>query len=504
MSFKNKKVILVVLDGYGIGKSDKNNAIHLANPKNMQMLMREFPNIKIQASENAVALPTGQPGNSEVGHLTIGAGRIFHTGLGLINHEIQTKVFFTNKKLLEAIAYAKSHQSNVHILGLASDGDVHASLNHLFAMIDMCNTHKLIPVLDLFTDGRDTPETEFINSFKIIKQKYLDNNKAKLGTIIGRYYAMDRNKNWDRTILTYDTLMSTATDSVDPLTYIQESYAKKETDEFIKPKSFNNAATFLKEHDSLIFFNYRSDRIRQLVHLFTNNQEDYLHNFERSLPVHIVSFMDYKMKGMQNIAFIQPVNDIYLGNIIAEHKLKQLRIAETEKYAHVTYFLDSMNSEKDERCDCILIPSPSVATYDLKPEMSASHITDHIINNYKQYDLIVANYANADMVGHTGIMKAAIKAIETIDHEVGRLYKLIGQDDDYVLIFTADHGNADEMVDKNGIIVTRHTTNLVPFIVVDKQVKLVDHGSLVNIAPTVLDYLGIEIPSCMEKSLLIK
>ncbi|MGL4950588.1 MAG: 2,3-bisphosphoglycerate-independent phosphoglycerate mutase, partial [Mycoplasma sp.] len=403
---------------------------------------------------------------------------------------------------IKAIDNAKAKQSNVHILGLASDGDVHASLNHIFATIELCNAHNIIPVLDLFADGRDTQEKQFIHDFKRIKEQYLDTNKAKLGTISGRYYAMDRNASWDRTELTFDTLTSVADSNIDPIKFIEQSYANGETDEFIKPKSFNNAETALRENDSMIFANYRSDRIRQLIHIFTNNQEDYQYTFNRSFPVYIVGFMDYKMKGMNNIAFIQPVNKDYLGKIVADKKLKQLRIAETEKYAHVTYFLDSMNKDKDENCDCILIPSPSVATYDLQPEMSASYITDYIVDNFTKYDLIVANYANADMVGHTGIMEAAVKAIKTVDEQLKRLTDAILKNDDYVMIITADHGNADEMMDKNGIIVTKHTTNLVPLIVLDKNVELSPSGSLVNIAPTILDYLQLEIPKCMQQSLI--
>ncbi|MGL4951811.1 MAG: 2,3-bisphosphoglycerate-independent phosphoglycerate mutase [Mycoplasma sp.] len=499
-----KKVILVILDGFGYGNQDDTNAIYLAKPKTFNNLIEKFPNIKIDASESAVALPVGQAGNSEVGHLTIGAGRIFHTGIGIINHAIETKEFFKNEEIIKAINHAKAKESNVHILGLASDGDVHASLNHIIATIELCNQNNVIPVLDLFTDGRDTQEKDFINVIKLIKKDYLDTNKAKLGSISGRYYAMDRNASWDRTELTFDTLTTPSTSIIDPVKFIEDSYSEKITDEFIKPKSFSNAETCLKENDAMIFANFRSDRIRQLIHLFTQNQEDYAFKFERSFPVYIVGFMDYKMKGMQNIAFIQIPNTEYLGKIAAEHKLKQLRIAETEKYAHVTYFLDSMNKEKDENCDCILIPSPSVATYDLQPEMSAKFITDYLIENFNKYDLIVANYANADMVGHTGIMDAAVKAIKVLDHELERLTKEVLKNDEYVMIITADHGNADEMMDSNGIIVTKHTTNLVPLIVMDNNVELAQSGSLVNITPTILDYLQIEIPACMEKSLITR
>ncbi|MGL4947984.1 MAG: 2,3-bisphosphoglycerate-independent phosphoglycerate mutase [Mycoplasma sp.] len=499
-----KKVILVILDGFGYGHDDKTNAIYLAQPKTFYSLINNFPNIKIEASEEAVALPAGQPGNSEVGHLTIGAGRIFHTGIGIINHAIKTKEFFNNEEILKAINNAKEKQSNVHILGLASDGDVHASLNHILATIDLCNEHKVIPVLDLFSDGRDTQEKDFINSIKIIKEKYLDTNKAKLGTISGRYYAMDRNGSWDRTELTFDALTSVGENTKDPVEFIEECYAKDLTDEFIKPMSFNNAETILRENDSMIFANFRSDRIRQLIHLFTKNPEDYAYMSERTFPVYIVGFMDYKMKGMQNIAFIQIPNTEYIGKIAADNKLKQLRIAETEKYAHVTYFLDSMNKDKDENCDCILIPSPSVATYDLQPEMSAKFITDYIVDNFSKYDLIVANYANSDMVGHTGNMAAAEKAVKCIDEQLKRLTDAILKDDEYVMIITADHGNADEMLDNNGIIVTKHTTNLVPFVVLDKSVDLQPAGSLVNIAPTILDYLQIDKPDCMEESLIIR
>lgn len=500
----HKKVILVILDGFGIGRTDDTNAIYLAKPKMINHLIETYPNIKIKASEEAVALPKGQAGNSEVGHLTIGAGRIFYTGLGLINNAIETGAFNSNKIILSAIENAKKNKSNVHILGLASDGDVHASLNHLLAAIKLCNAHKMIPILDLFADGRDTDERDFINVIKLIKKEYLDTNKAKLGSICGRYYAMDRNKNWDRTLLAFNVLTRPNKNPMDPVKFVEDSYAKKENDEFIKPMSFSNPETTIRANDSLMIVNFRSDRIRQLIHMWTNNQADYDYQSEVSFPVYIIGLMDYKLKGMQNIAFIQPINEVFLGKIVADNKLKQLRIAETEKYAHVTYFLDSMQNEKADGCDCTLIPSPTVATYDMQPEMSAKHVTDYILQHYLQYDLVVVNYANSDMVGHTGIMKAAIKAIDALDHEVKRLYDVVSKNADYVMLITADHGNADEMLDKNGTIVTKHTTNLVPFIVVDKNVKLQKSGSLVNIAPTILDYLGVEIPACMEKSLLIK
>lgn len=499
---QHKKVLLVILDGFGVGLNNDSNAIYLAKPKIINDLIANYPNLNIAASEESVALPVGQPGNSEVGHLTIGAGRIFMTGLTLISDAIKNKEFFHNKVLLAAIANAKEHQTNVHILGLTSDGDVHASLNHLFATIQLCNDHNVVPVIDLFADGRDTQPRDFLDTIKLIKKEYLDKNKAKLGIIAGRYYAMDRNQNWDRTELTFKALTSESDDHIDPVKYIEQCYAGDITDEFIKPKSFNTTSTCINDNDSLIFFNFRSDRIRQLIHIWTNNQNDYAYKSNRSFPVHITGFMDYKMEGMQNIAFIQPINEVYLGKIIANKHLKQLRIAETEKYAHVTYFLDSMQTKKEEGCDCILIPSPSVATYDLMPEMSARQVTDYIIDNYERYDLIVANYANADMVGHTGNMKAAIKAIKIIDKQIKKLHETVGKNDDYVIIITADHGNADKMIDKNGIIVTKHTTNLVPLIVIDKNVELISNGGLVNIAPTILEYLGIDIPTCMEKSLL--
>lgn len=499
---QHKKVLLLILDGFGIGSQDDTNAIYLAKPKIINDLITTYPNLKIAASEESVALPSGQPGNSEVGHLTIGAGRIFMTGLTLISDAIKNKEFFKNKVLLEAINNAKKHGTNVHILGLTSDGDVHASLNHLFATIQLCNEHNVIPVIDLFSDGRDTQPKDFLETIKLIKKEYLDTNKARLGIIAGRYYAMDRNKSWDRTELTFKALTSESDDHMDPIKYIEQCYANNITDEFIKPKSFNTTSSYINDNDSLIFFNFRSDRIRQLIHIWTNNQNDYQYKSNLSFPVHITGLMDYKMEGMQNIAFVQPVNEIYLGKIIADNNLKQLRIAETEKYAHVTYFLDSMQTNKEQGCDCILIPSPSVATYDLMPEMSAKHVTDYIVNNYQKYDFIAANYANADMVGHTGNMKATIKAIKIIDDQVKKILETVGKNNEYVIIITADHGNADKMIDKNGIIVTKHTTNLVPLIVIDKNVELISNGGLVNIAPTILNYLGINIPTCMEKSLL--
>ena len=501
---EKKKIILVILDGFGYGREDNTNAIYLANPKTFKMLNQKYPSIKINASEEFVGLPKNQPGNSEVGHLTIGAGRIFHTGLGLINNAIKTNEFMENDELIRAIKLAKEKHTNVHLLGLASNGDVHASLGHLYKAIELCNKYDVIPIIDLFCDGRDTKEKQFLEDFINIKKDLLDKNKAKLGIIAGRYYAMDRNSNWDRTEQTLDCLLSIG-DNTDPIKYIENCYSNNETDEFIKPKSFNTEQTKIKEDDSLIFFNFRSDRIRQLIHLFTKNINDYEYVCKKTFNVHIVGFMDYKMKGMNNIAFIQPENKVYLGEIISKNNLKQLRIAETEKYAHVTYFLDSMHKEEMQGMECKLIPSPSVATYDLKPEMSASEITDYILENYKKYDLIVVNYANSDMVGHTGIMDAAKKAISAIDNELTRLYNEFSTNNEYTMIITADHGNSDEMIDKNGIIVTSHTINKVPLIIVDNTLKLKkEEGSLVNITPTILDLMGIEKPDCMDDSLIEK
>lgn len=502
-SNQKKKVILLILDGFGIGDENETNAIYLAKPKFINNLMKDYPSIAINASEEYVGLPKGQPGNSEVGHLTIGAGRIFYTGLGLINNAIKTKDFFQNQEIIKAINYAKQNKTNVHLLGLASRGDVHASLDHLFSAIEMCNNYGIIPILDLFADGRDTDEKQFLIDFNEINDKYLKTNKAKLGIISGRYYAMDRNKNFDRTELALGELLKVQTNNIDAINYIKSSYEKNENDEFIKPKSFNTNETVLKENDVMIFFNFRSDRIRQLIHLFTKNPKDYDYVCNKTFKTYILGFMDYKMEGMKNIAFIQPENKIYLGNIIANLGLKQLRIAETEKYAHVTYFLDSMHKEKMNGCDCVLIPSPSVATYDLKPEMSAIEVTDYIINNYSKYDLVVVNYANSDMVGHTGIMEAAKKAIDTLDVQIKKLCDEVLKNDQYEIIITADHGNSDKMIDKNGRIITSHTTNKVPFIILNKNYKLANSGSLVNVTPTILDLMGIKKPECMEESMII-
>ncbi len=502
---KKQKVILLILDGFGYGRNDDSNAIYLANPKTFNAIVKEYPNISINASEESVGLPQGQPGNSEVGHLTIGAGRIFYTGLGLINNAIKTGEFFDNEVLLKAINEAKQKGTNVHLLGLASNGDVHASLKHLYKLIDMCNQHGVTPVLDLFTDGRDTKEKQFQEDFKDIKAKYLDTNKAHLGMISGRYYAMDRNKNWDRTELALEQIKACASDNTKPEDYIAQSYNEGVYDEFLKPKSFNTETTKLKDNDVMIFFNFRSDRIRQLIHLFTKDPKDYDYISPNNTKASIVGFMDYKLNGMQNIAFVQPVNTIYLGDIVSKAGLKQLRIAETEKYAHVTYFLDSMSNDKKPGCDFQLIPSPSVATYDLQPEMSASQITDYILANYEKYDLVVANYANSDMVGHTGVMQAAIKAIKTLDEQLQRIYEnIVLKNPEYTVIITADHGNSDEMIDKNGIIETSHTTNKVPFILMNKDYKLEADGSLANITPTVLDLLGVAKPECMINSLIKK
>lgn len=497
-----KKIITIIIDGWGIGEKNKTNAFFLARPKFLNSCLEEFPHAFLKASEDAVALPKNQPGNSEVGHLTIGCGKKVLTGLNLINEAINNGKFKKNELLIKTLIKAKNKHTNVHLIGICSNGNVHGSIEHLIALVNLCNDYNITPILDLIADGRDSHQTAFLNDFKQIKTLFLDTKKAKLGTISGRYYAMDRNQKWDLTLSTLNAINSIAKSNVDPIEFINSSYQQKIYDENLIPTSFNNNDTVLKNHDTIIFFNFRSDRIRQLIHLLRPNQQNYLYKYNQPHDYDILTFMDVKMIGISQIIFEHEKIKDYLGKILHDHHLSQLRIAETEKYAHVTYFFDGLNKIKFDDCDSILIPSPNVDNYAKTPKMSAHQITDYILNNFNAYDFILVNFANCDMLGHTGDLRATIKAIKYLDKKIKQLYKILVIKNGYEMIITSDHGNCDEMCDKNGKIIKAHSLNCVPFIILDKNVHLKTNGSLANVAPTILSLMGIKIPTKMEKSLL--
>lgn len=498
-----KPVILTILDGYGLREEEYGNAVKLANNPTFNELWEKYPHTQLIASGQEVGLPEGQMGNSEVGHMNIGAGRIVYQPLELINKSIEEKTFFDNEKILEVMNHVKENNSSLHILGLLSDGGVHSHINHLFALIDMCKKENIKNVYyHIFLDGRDTlPDLkeQFLNE---LNKKQEETNIGTISTISGRYYAMDRDNRWDRIKLAYDAIVNGKGEEYSNYQELVEHTNKENiTDEFVVPAIISKEGT-IKENDGLITFNFRPDRLRELFMALTNpNFNEFDHTEFKNIK--LVTMMKVSDDVITKNAFkIEELNNT-LGEYISNLGKSQLRIAETEKYAHVTYFFDD-GLEKDlANCERILIPSPKVATYDLKPEMSADEVTERLLNNIENYDLVILNFANGDMVGHTGVLESAIKAVETVDKNLKLIYDKV-KELDGILIVTADHGNCEEMLDEQGNTLTAHTTNPVPFIITKEDIKL-NPGKLGDIAPTILDLMNIEKPVEMTgKSLLVK
>lgn len=503
----SKKVLLMILDGYGISKNKKGNAVLNAKTPNLNNLQKNYPSIFIKASGEAVGLPKGQIGNSEVGHLNIGSGRIIYTGLSLINKSISDGSFVKNKAILQAINYAKKNNSKFHVLGLFSHGGVHSLLNHILETLKLANKNKVKTVLHIFGDGRDVPPQSILKDLKK-ELKLLKQLNVTIGTISGRYYAMDRDQRWDRIDLAYQAMINGVGNKFDdPLEYIQSEYNKKINDEFLVP-AVNSAKPLkdvtIQDNDAVLFANFRPDRARQLSHyIFKSNY--YKENPKlRRKKVFFVTMMQYEGINPSAIAYPPENYKNTLGEVLSKNKLKQLRIAETEKYAHVTFFFDGGKEINYPFEDKLLIPSKkTVATYDLAPEMSCKEITDKLIDTLGQYYVTVLNYANPDMVGHTGNYQATVKALEALDIQIGRLIKSC-LEKSVTIFFTADHGNAEEMLDAKNKPVTKHTTNPVPFVCTDKTIKLKSSGILSNVAPTILDYLEVKIPKEMNELSLLK
>ena len=494
-----KPLILIILDGWGIRKQKKGNAIKLGKTPNFDKLKREYPYTELRAAEKAVGLLPGMMGNSETGHLNIGAGRIISQDVVRINNSIKNKSFFNNKSLLKAVNNVKKNNSTLHIMGLLSPAGVHAYVPHLYALIRLAAQHKLKKVLiHIFTDGRDTPIKSAKGFIKYLLKQIKRYKTGKIATIIGRYYAMDRDNRWNRTKIAYEALAQAKGTRINNiLKGINLSYKKGETDEFIRPLIIDDFKG-IKDKDSIIFFNYRADRPRQITKAFI---EQRFNKFKRKrLNIVFVCMTEY-YKGTPNIAFKTLVIKNNLGEVISKKGLKQLRIAETEKYAHVTFFFNSEIEKPFNGEDRILIPSPKVATYDLKPEMSAYKITNRLIReiNKDKYEVIILNFANADMVGHTGYLKPAIKAVEVVDECLGKVVKKI-QSKNGTAIIIADHGNAENMHGKKS---STHTTNPVPFIIVSDKKYLLRKGILADIAPTILKLLNIKKPKEMTGKVLI-
>lgn len=493
-----KKVLLCVLDGVGLSKIKDGNALINANKPNIDYLMKEYPNKGINASGTFVGLPDGQMGNSEVGHLTIGAGRIIYQSLELINRAIKDESFYSNESFLNAIRHAKENNSKLHIMGLLSDGGVHSHINHIKALLKLCKKEDFFNVyFHIFTDGRDTFKESSISYIDDLNNEINELGIGKICTISGRYYAMDRDKRWDRLKKCYDVIVNNTGNKCDNYKkYITDSYEKGITDEFIEPVIIDESGK-IEENDSIIWANFRPDRAIQILRSLVDPNFD---GFDRKIfnNLYLTTMMYVSDDVKSDIAFKKEIIDNTLGIYLSKLGKKQLRIAETEKYAHVTYFFDGGRDLDLNLCDRVLIPSPKVATYDLKPEMSAREITSNLLEKMdNNYDFIFLNFANGDMVGHTGNYDMTKKAIETIDEMIGKLYKKCVEDE-YLFIITADHGNAEEMIDENGNVVTSHTTNLVPFIVTDKNLNIDNVNKLSDIAPFVLNYMNLNLPDEMK------
>lgn len=506
---ENKKVILVIMDGWGLGQSKAADAIQNANVPFVSSLYGRYPNTTLITSGEDVGLPDGQMGNSEVGHLNLGAGRIVYQELQRINVAIRDGDFYKNEVLLETIRQARDNNKPLHLMGLVSDGGVHSHINHLKAIVSLCKTENVNEVyIHAFTDGRDCDPKSGLTFFRDL-QRHLDATVGKIATVSGRYYAMDRDKRWERVKLAYDALVKgegqTATSGVEA---IEQSYAKNETDEFIKPTVIVDAqqkpVATIKDGDVLLCFNFRTDRPREISEVLT--QEDFPAYDMRKLNVSYTTMTEYD-KSFKNVHVIFQTDNLNntLGEVLAANNRKQIRIAETEKYPHVTFFFNGGREVPYEGESRIMIPSPKVATYDLQPEMSAAGITDAIIPEIekKSADFICLNFANADMVGHTGVFSAVIKAVETVDGCMQRLITAALQND-YAVFIIADHGNADFMINEDGTPNTQHSLNLVPFIIADNQWKgHVKPGKLGDLAPTILTMMHIPIPGEMTGNILI-
>lgn len=498
-----KPVVLCIMDGCAIRKNEHGNAFYKANKPNIDNLMRMYPHSLLEASGEEVGLPEGQMGNSEVGHTNIGAGRVVDQPLQLISKSIKNGEFFKNEKILDVFSHVKNNKSKLHIFGLLSDGGIHSHIDHLLALIDFCKKENITNVYyHMFLDGRDTLPMCALKYLDILQEKINETGFGSIATISGRYYAMDRDNNWNRIKLAYDAITSAIGEKYSNYREVIESnYVGDIGDEFIVPAVLDSDG-IVEENDGMILFNFRPDRARELFKALTNDKFD---SFDRKFisNLKLVTMMPVSDEVVHTAAYNHVNLENILGLYLSKNGLKQLRIAETEKYAHVTYFFDGGKELELPLCERILIPSPKVATYDLKPEMSAYEITDTLLDELDKdiYDVVVLNFANGDMVGHTGNMNATIKAVETVDNCIGKIYNKL-QEKNGILILTADHGNSDYMLDEQNQVVTSHSVYPVPFLITTNDYKLKD-GKLADIAPTLLSLIGLQIPSEMTGNILI-
>ncbi|MCW3093889.1 MAG: 2,3-bisphosphoglycerate-independent phosphoglycerate mutase [Ferruginibacter sp.] len=503
---KPKKTILLIMDGWGLGKVKSSDAIQNANTPFVTSLYKNYPNATLITCGEDVGLPPGQMGNSEVGHLNLGAGRIVYQELQRINVGIRNGEFQKNEILLNAIRFAKQNNKPLHLIGLVSDGGVHSHINHVKAIASLCKAEGLQNVLvHAFTDGRDTDPKSGLGFLTELKD-HLDKSTGAIATITGRYYAMDRDKRWERVKLAYDGMVNAiGVRADDILEAVKKSYDENITDEFIKPIINNKVAnTKIENGDVVISFNFRTDRCREITEVLTQKSIPEFGMQKLELNYTTMTQYDQTFKNVQ-VVFENDDLKNTLGDILQQNGRTQIRIAETEKYPHVSFFFSGGREKPFDGEKRIMIPSPKVATYDLKPEMSAIELTDAIVPEIanKTADFICLNFANADMVGHTGVWPAVIKAVETVDNCVEKVVTA-ALENDYAVFLLADHGNADYEINEDGSPNTAHTLNLVPFFVIDREWKgTVKSGKLGDVAPTILTMMGLPIPKEMTGDILI-
>lgn len=505
----NKPVVLCILDGCGIREESDGNAFKNASKPTLDMLVNKYPHSILQASGPSVGLPEGQMGTSEVGHMNLGSGRIALQPLQAITQSIESKELNKNEKILDVLNHVKENNSNLHIIGLLSDGGVHSHINHLLALLDICKENNVENVyIDVMLDGRDTYEKSAIKYLDILQKKLDEIKIGKIATISGRYYGMDRDNNYDRVKLSYDAICygeGPVYNNYKEL--IDENYQKEVYDEFVIPGIINKCP--IKDNDGVITFNFRKDRIREMFTLLSNPEAYKEQASEKGLNV--ITYNNLKTLTMypvtETVLSPHAFNDLDLKNILVDYLhnngVSQLRIAETEKYPHVTFFFDGGKEVEYDDMKKILIPSPKVATYDLKPEMSVYEVTDNFLKEVGNYDVTIMNLANGDMVGHTGVYEAAVEAVEDMDKCLAKIYKRTVEELGGILLIIADHGNCDMMWDSEHKPVTSHTTNPVPCIITKEGIELND-GKLADIAPTMLELIGLPIPKEMTGNSLIR
>ena len=500
-----KKVILIIMDGWGLGNGKQSDAIQNADVPFVSSLYNKYPHTTLVTWGEDVGLPAGQMGNSEVGHLNLGAGRIVYQELERINVAIRKGEFQNNEILLNSLNYAKVNNKSLHLMGLVSDGGVHSHIDHLKAITSLCQEKNVENVfIHAFTDGRDTDPKSGLNYLKDL-QKHLDKTTGKIATVTGRYYAMDRDKRWERVRIAYDAIVHRKGEiSSDIFSTIDSNYQKNITDEFLLPIiNSSTPGSCIKDGDAVICFNFRTDRCREITETLTQTAFREYGMQPLKLDYTTITMYDHRYK---NIHVIFQKDDLIntLGEVLAQHHKKQIRIAETEKYPHVTFFFSGGRELPFEGESRIMIPSPKVATYDLQPEMSANEVTDALLPEIekKSADFICLNFANVDMVGHTGVWKAVIKAVETVDKCVGKIVTAALQNG-YMVFLTADHGNADYLVNEDGTPNTAHTKNPVPFFVIDNEWKGdLEAGKLADLAPTILTMMQLPLPPQMTGNIL--